>query len=114
MGNFSEISEYSSSSLGDECVVGEGTEIGQDAKIRQSIIGRNVTIGIFFQYEKFLRNFLGANAKIEGSYIWDGATIGEGAVIKHSIVCRDAKILENSKIEMSLISYDVTASFLNI
>jgi NDP-sugar pyrophosphorylase family protein len=35
----------SSSSLGDESVVGEGTEIGQDAKILQSVIGRNCKIG---------------------------------------------------------------------
>jgi NDP-sugar pyrophosphorylase family protein len=58
-------------------------------------------------------SFSGARARIEGSYVWDGATVAEGAVIKHSIVCKNAKILPNSRVDMSLISYDVTASFSN-
>jgi translation initiation factor eIF-2B subunit epsilon len=60
------------------------------------VIGRNCKIG--------------ANVKIIGSYIWNGAIVADGATISHSIVCNEAHIMAGAVIDKaSIISFRVRA-----
>jgi NDP-sugar pyrophosphorylase family protein len=46
--------------------------------------------------------------KIVGSYIWNGATVADGATISYSIVCNEARIMAGAVVDKaSLVSFRV-------
>ncbi|CAI2200790.1 2425_t:CDS:2, partial [Funneliformis geosporum] len=53
--------------LGEKVLIGAATEIAENVKITNSVIGRRVSIG--------------PNVKIDGAYIWDGVTINANCSI---------------------------------
>lgn len=72
------ISKSKSSGIGKDCMIGEGSSIGEHASVKRSIIGRHCTIG--------------DKVKINNSIIMDHVTINEGCIIQGSIICPDAHI----------------------
>ncbi|KAF2071925.1 hypothetical protein CYY_006762 [Polysphondylium violaceum] len=70
--------------VGEETVIGFGSQIGESSHISHSIIGRNCVIG--------------KNVKIVGSYIWDNCVIQDNVTITSAVMCCGARALENSTI----------------
>ncbi|KAM0551995.1 hypothetical protein ACHAPJ_008103 [Fusarium lateritium] len=78
-------------------IIGRDSNIGSGSTITNSIIGRDCKIG--------------ANVVLVDSFIWDDTTIEDGARIQRSIVADSAVIGKNSTIsEGSLISFGVSVS----
>ncbi|XP_050367025.1 uncharacterized protein LOC126785390 [Argentina anserina] len=67
------IGQSRSAQIGPFTVIGNGTKIGDNTKISNSVIGEGCSIG--------------SNVSIEGSYIWDNVTIEDGCKLRHAIVC---------------------------
>lgn len=70
--------------VGPECIVGDGTKVGERVAIKKSIIGKHCTIG--------------NNAKIVNSIVMDHVTIGDNCNIQNSIICNNAHIGNNSQV----------------
>ncbi|KAM7273523.1 hypothetical protein ACFE04_028187 [Oxalis oulophora] len=69
----SEVAVSQSAEIGPFTVIGNGTKIGNNSRVINSVIGEGCTIG--------------SNVSIEGSYIWNNVTIEDGCELKHAIVC---------------------------
>lgn len=81
----------------DDTLVGEGTNIADDAVIvGPSSIGSNCEIG--------------AGATIERSIVWDGVSIGAGAVVRESIVGAGCIIGANAVIEGAILANGATVA----
>jgi translation initiation factor eIF-2B subunit epsilon len=77
-----------------QSAVGRGTTIKTGSVISGSIIGRRCKIG--------------KNVRIENSYVWDDAVIGDGASVVHSVLAGSVVVGANCQIPAgSLISYNV-------
>ncbi|KAK4798811.1 hypothetical protein SAY86_031137 [Trapa natans] len=87
-----EIVQSRSAQIGPLTVIGNGTRIGNNTKITNSVIGKGCSIG--------------SNVLIEGSYIWDNVTVEDGCQLKHSIVC-DGVVIKSG----SVLSPGVVLSF---
>ena len=71
-----------------------GTSVGENTKIKNSVIGRNCKIG--------------KNDIIDGSIIWDGVTIQDNVTVVDSLICDNVMIKSSSNInEGCVISFDV-------
>ncbi|XP_024179975.1 translation initiation factor eIF-2B subunit epsilon isoform X2 [Rosa chinensis] len=79
----SELGQSRSAQIGPFTVIGNGTKIGDNTKISNSVIGDGCSIG--------------PNVSIEGSYIWDNVTIEDGCKIRHAIVC-DGVIMKSGAV----------------
>ncbi|KAM5352088.1 hypothetical protein ACJ41O_004811 [Fusarium nematophilum] len=78
-------------------IIGRDSNIGSGSKISNSIIGRDCKIG--------------ANVVLEDCFIWNDATIEDGARISRSIVADAVNIGKNSSIPTgSLVSFGVNVS----
>ncbi|KAK9292183.1 hypothetical protein L1049_020143 [Liquidambar formosana] len=78
-----EIGQSRSAQIGPFTVIGNGTNIGNDTKISNSVIGEGCTIG--------------SNVSIEGSYVWNNVTVEDGCKLRHAIVC-DGVIMKSGAI----------------
>ncbi|KAI8372229.1 hypothetical protein EDC96DRAFT_500354 [Choanephora cucurbitarum] len=75
--------------------IGQGTTIGENTRIANSIIGKNCKIG--------------DNVVLEGAFLWDNVTINNNCKIEKSILANNVNILENSTIAQGcLVSVGVT------
>ncbi|KAL7619583.1 translation initiation factor eIF-2B epsilon subunit, GEF [Parahypoxylon ruwenzoriense] len=89
--------EVGSGSQVRDSILGKETHIGSGSTVRNSVIGRNCNIG--------------KNVRIVDSFIWDDATIGDGAVVERAIVAERAVMGKESFVhEGSLVSYGVRVS----
>ncbi|CAG8532351.1 1214_t:CDS:10 [Funneliformis caledonium] len=80
--------------LGEKVLIGAGTEIAENVKITNSVIGRRVSIG--------------PNVTIDGAYIWDGVTINANCSISRSILTNNVVLEENVIVNKGcLLTYDV-------
>ncbi|PON73954.1 UDP-3-O-[3-hydroxymyristoyl] glucosamine N-acyltransferase LpxD [Parasponia andersonii] len=79
----SEVGQSRSAQIGPFTVVGEGTKIGDNTGISNSVIGKGCTIG--------------SNVLIEGSYVWDNVIIEDGCKLSHAIVC-DGVIMKSGAV----------------
>lgn len=79
----SEIGQQRSAKIGPFTVIGNGTKIGDNTSISNSVIGKGCSIG--------------ANVSIEGSYIWDNVIIEDGCKLRHAIVC-DGVIMKSGAV----------------
>ena len=86
---FLDIGQSRSAQIGPFSIIGNGTNIGDNTKISNSVIGERCTIG--------------SNVSIEGSYIWDNVTIEDGCVLKHAIVCNDVIMKSGAVLEPGVI-----------
>jgi len=71
--------------VGSECIVGEGTKIGEKCSVKKSNIGKHCNIG--------------SNVKIANSVIMDHVTIMDKCTIHNSIVSNSVHMAENSSIK---------------
>ncbi|XP_072172855.1 translation initiation factor eIF2B subunit gamma-like [Diadema setosum] len=76
-------------SIGQDCVVGEGSTIGDKVSVKRSIIGRHCTIG--------------DRVKIANSIIMNHVTINEGCVVQGSVICPDAQIYRNTELKDCIV-----------
>lgn len=84
----------STSTVKSRCVVGEGTSVGEQSIVGDSVLGRRCQIG--------------KNVVIESSYIWDDVVVGDGSSIRQAIVAGGVEIGRNCEIERgALISFGV-------
>jgi len=74
-------------SIGIDCVVGEGSEIGDRCSIKKSVIGKHCRIS--------------DKVKIINSIIMNHVTIATGCVINNSVVCDDVDMQTNCNIKDS-------------
>ncbi len=73
-------------------VIGEGTSLGDNSIVGDSVLGR--------------RCHIGKDVFIEGSYIWDDVVVRNGSSVRQAIIANDVEIGENCKIEPgALISF---------
>jgi translation initiation factor eIF-2B subunit epsilon len=81
------------------------------AKVTQSAVGRGTTIktgSLIFGSIIGRRCKIGKNVRIENSYVWDDAVIGDGASVVHSVLAGSVVVGANCQIPAgSLISYNV-------
>ena len=66
------------STIGENSVLGKGTEVGEGSVIKRSVIGRGCHIG--------------KNVLIEGCHIWDNVTIEDDAQLHYAVVCDCATV----------------------
>ncbi|KAL2528095.1 Trimeric LpxA-like enzyme [Forsythia ovata] len=69
----SEVGLSRSAQIGPFTVIGNGTSIGSNTEISDSVVGEGCIIG--------------SNVSIDGCYIWNNVTIEDGCKLKHAIVC---------------------------
>ncbi|CAG8439895.1 7381_t:CDS:10 [Ambispora gerdemannii] len=80
--------------LGVRVLIGTGTEIAQNSKITNTVIGRRVKIG--------------PNVIIDGAYIWDDVTIKANCSVSRSILANGVVLEENVIINKGcLLSFNV-------
>uniref|UniRef100_A0A5B6ZZC6 Translation initiation factor eIF2B subunit epsilon n=1 Tax=Davidia involucrata TaxID=16924 RepID=A0A5B6ZZC6_DAVIN len=78
-----------SAQIGPFTIVGNGTTIGKDTKISNSVVGEGCTIG--------------SNVSIEGSYIWHNVTIEDGCKLRHAIVCDGVLMKSGAVLEPGVV-----------
>ncbi|KAL6209398.1 hypothetical protein ACLB2K_020340 [Fragaria x ananassa] len=83
------IGQSRSAQIGPFTVIGNGTEIGDNSKISNSVIRKGCSIG--------------SNVSIEGSYIWDNVTIEDGCKLRHAIVCDGVIIKSGAVLEPGVV-----------
>ncbi|KAH7856246.1 hypothetical protein Vadar_034440 [Vaccinium darrowii] len=72
-----------SAQVGPFTVIGNGTTIGDNTIISNSVVGDGCKIG--------------SNVLVEGSYIWHNVTIEDGCTLRHAIVC-DGVIIKSGAV----------------
>ncbi|RWS03865.1 translation initiation factor eIF-2B subunit gamma-like isoform X1 [Dinothrombium tinctorium] len=75
--------------IGNDCLIGNGTKIGERSAIKKSVIGSNCN--------------LGEKVKIANSIIMDNVVIEEGCNIQGSIVCNGVYMNHNAEIKDCVI-----------
>lgn len=85
----SDVTQSRSAQVGPFTLVGNGTAIGDNTTITNSVIGEGCTIG--------------CNVSIEGSYIWNNVTIQDDCKLSHSIVCDGVVIKTGSVLDPGVI-----------
>ncbi|CEO99312.1 Translation initiation factor eIF2B subunit epsilon [Plasmodiophora brassicae] len=73
-------------------VIGAGSVVSACARVTDSVLGRNVTIG--------------NDAVCTGSYLWDGATVGARSVLDRVIVARNVQIGSDCNIGQGVMLAD--------
>ncbi|XP_058206789.1 uncharacterized protein LOC131320191 [Rhododendron vialii] len=75
-------------------VIGNGTTIGDNTRISNSVVGDGCKIG--------------SNVSVEGSYIWHNVTIEDGCTLRHAIVCDGVIIKSGAVLEPgAVVSFKV-------
>lgn len=88
------IIQSSSAQIGPFTVIGNGTTIGDNTRISNSVVGDGCKIG--------------SNVSVEGSYIWHNVTIEDGCTLRHAIVCDGVIIKSGAVLEPgAVVSFKV-------
>ncbi|KAI8066716.1 nucleotide-diphospho-sugar transferase [Gongronella butleri] len=81
--------------IDDNVQIGSGSGIGENTKVRRSIIGKNCQIG--------------NNVTLDGVFLWDGVVIADNCTITQSILAQNVTILDHTNIDRGcIIANDVT------
>ncbi|XP_051134330.1 uncharacterized protein LOC127253674 [Andrographis paniculata] len=72
----------SKSTVGPQCMLGEGSQMGDKCSVKKSVIGRHCRIG--------------SNVKIANSVVMNHVTIGDGCSIQGSIICSNVQLQERA------------------
>ncbi|XP_073313532.1 translation initiation factor eIF2B subunit gamma-like [Primulina huaijiensis] len=72
----------SKTTVGPQCMVGEGSQMGDKCSVKKSVIGRHCRIG--------------SNVKIANSVVMNYVTIGDGCSIQGSIICSNVQLQERA------------------
>ncbi|KAK6153187.1 hypothetical protein DH2020_012826 [Rehmannia glutinosa] len=68
--------------VGPQCMLGEGSQMGDKCSVKKSVIGRHCRIG--------------SNVKIVNSVVMNYVTIGDGCSIQGSIICSNVQLQERA------------------
>lgn len=68
--------------VGPQCMVGEGTSMAEKCSVKKSLVGRHCRIA--------------SGVKIMNSVIMDHVTIAEGCLLQNSVVCSNAHIMRDA------------------
>jgi len=80
--------------IGPSSSLGEGTQIGDNSQILQSVIGRNCKIG--------------NHVMIKGAFLWDNVVVENGATVVSSILCDGVKIGPKAMVQKGcIVSFNV-------
>ncbi|KAG9291448.1 hypothetical protein G9A89_021867 [Geosiphon pyriformis] len=77
--------------LGEKVLIGTETEIAENTKITNSVIGRRVRIVELIL--KILLKFQGSNVTITGAYIWDDSILANGVVLEENVTINKGCLL---------------------
>ncbi|KAL3850211.1 hypothetical protein ACJIZ3_012093 [Penstemon smallii] len=75
----------SRTTVGPQCMVGEGSQMGDKCSVKKSVIGSHCRIG--------------SNVKIVNSVVFNHVTIGDGCSIQGSIVCSNVQLQERATLK---------------
>ncbi|KAL8159404.1 hypothetical protein V2J09_000941 [Rumex salicifolius] len=70
----------SKTTVGPQCMLGEGSQMGDKCSVKRSVIGRHCRIG--------------SNVKIANSIIMNHVSISDGCLIQGSVICSNVQLLE--------------------
>ncbi|XP_044483373.1 translation initiation factor eIF-2B subunit gamma isoform X1 [Mangifera indica] len=70
----------SKTTIGPQCMVGEGSQMGDKCSVKRSVVGRHCRIG--------------SNVKVVNSIVMNHVTIGDGCSIQGSVICSNAQLQE--------------------
>ncbi|CAA2990671.1 translation initiation factor eIF-2B subunit gamma-like [Olea europaea var. sylvestris] len=70
----------SKTTVGPQCMLGDGSQMGDKCSVKKSVIGRHCRIG--------------SNVKVVSSVIMDHITIGDGCSIQGSVICSNVQLQE--------------------
>ncbi|KAF6149391.1 hypothetical protein GIB67_016929 [Kingdonia uniflora] len=88
----------SKTTVGPQCMLGEGSQLGDKCSVKRSVIGRHCRIG--------------SNVKVVNSVVMDHVTIGDGCSIQGSVICSNVQLQERVVLKDCQVGagYVVTAS----
>lgn len=72
----------SKTTVGPQCMLGEGSQMGDKCSVKRSVIGRHCRIG--------------SNVKVVNSVVMNHVTIGDGCSIQGSVVCSNVQLQERA------------------
>ncbi|EPS62837.1 hypothetical protein M569_11951, partial [Genlisea aurea] len=75
----------SKTTVGPQCMVGEGSEMGDKCSVKKSIIGRHCRIG--------------SNVKIVNSVVMNHVNIGDGCWVQGSVLCSNVQVQERASVK---------------
>lgn len=70
----------SKTTVGPQCMLGEGSQLGDKCSVKRSVIGRHCRIG--------------SNVKVVNSVVMNHVTIGDGCSIQGSVICSNVQLQE--------------------
>ncbi|PON74137.1 Nucleotidyl transferase domain containing protein [Parasponia andersonii] len=70
----------SKTTVGPQCMLGEGSQMGDKCSVKRSVIGRHCRIG--------------SNVKVVNSIVMNHVTIGDGCSIQGSVICSNVQLQE--------------------
>ncbi|RVW89636.1 Translation initiation factor eIF-2B subunit gamma [Vitis vinifera] len=70
----------SKTTVGQNCMLGEGSQLGDKCSVKRSVIGRHCRIG--------------SNVKVVNSVVMNHVTISDGCSIQGSVICSNAQLQE--------------------
>ncbi|KAF8398189.1 hypothetical protein HHK36_017115 [Tetracentron sinense] len=70
----------SKTTVGPQCMLGEGSQMGDKCSVKRSVIGRHCRIG--------------SNVKVVNSVVMNHVTIGDGCSIQGSVICSNVQLQE--------------------
>lgn len=73
------------SMLKENVLIGQGTVIGSNCSIMNSVIGQNCRIG--------------DEVTLDGAFLWDGVHVADNVQIHHSVICDEAEVKEKVKLK---------------
>ncbi|KAL5707746.1 hypothetical protein ACHQM5_018609 [Ranunculus cassubicifolius] len=87
----------SKTTVGPQCMLGEGSQLGDKCSVKRSVIGRHCRIG--------------SNVKIVNSVVMNHATIGDGCSVQGSVICSNVQLQERVVLKDCMVgaSYVITA-----
>ncbi|KAF9596260.1 hypothetical protein IFM89_008423 [Coptis chinensis] len=87
----------SKTTVGPQCMLGEGSQLGDKCSVKRSVIGRHCRIG--------------SNVKIVNSVVMNHVTIGDGCSVQGSVICSNVQLQERVVLKDCLVgaAYVVTA-----
>ncbi|KAG0576992.1 hypothetical protein M758_5G105800 [Ceratodon purpureus] len=73
------------STVGPQCMLGEGSTLGEKCSVKKSVVGRHCRIG--------------SNVKIMNSVVMDYVTVEDGCTIQNSIICSNVNLQERCSLK---------------
>ncbi|CAN6483855.1 unnamed protein product [Victoria cruziana] len=75
----------SKTTVGNQCMLGEGSRLGDKCSVKRSVIGRHCRIG--------------SGVKIVNSVVMDHVTIEDGCLVQGSVVCSNVQLQERASLK---------------